>query len=211
MATRYLYLRTKLALEHSSEAVSSLGALADYSPDVFGIGKFRLVWQDGMVVRFESSQTPKAICHWLGPKLSKFEAWACHDGLSRCHDFPLGAQASTFFEGLGSKSVSQLFLQYNKDDFRQEQLIERLKSTLEFNAKAKCRSVVDFRNGKIVLIAANEPSRITFNRCHACLRDEVRYVFLDGGRVCHSARDLIEDEDAWTQMVFSVGRGFGTA
>jgi hypothetical protein len=199
MAVRYLYLRTNLALEHCHEIRSGIEALSSYSPQVFGGGKFRLLWRDGFVMRFESTQTPKAICKWLGPKLGKFEAWACHDGFMRCHDYPFGAQVSTFFEGLGSRSVSQLFVQYNKEDFRQENLIEKLKASLEFRA-AKCRSVVDYRDGKVLLIAANEPTKITFNRCQDALREYVRYAFLDKDGICHSSRGVVDEEDAWRDM-----------
>lgn len=202
MAIRYLYLRTNLELQYSKDVISTLDTLGDYSPEIFGIGKFRLLWRDGIALRFESSQTPKAICRWLGPKLARFEAWACHDGANRCHDYPLGAQTSTFFEGLGSRLISQLFVEYNKDDFRQEALIDKLKGILEHNAKAKCRSVFDFRNGKILLIAANEPQRTTFRRCQDCLKDRLRYGFIDADGDIHSALGLVDDEAAWGRLRF---------
>lgn len=198
MGLRYLYLRTPILLARATDCLSQLSeALENYDFDVFTGGTQYIHWSHGFIIRFEASQTPKQLARWLGPKLDKFEGWACHDGVNRVAEYPSGAQTSNFFDGLGSKSVHQLLMKYDKDDQRLVSTIARMRADLEFKGAAKCKPVADFSDGQILLIGTNQPAKITFARCQNVLRDRIRFAFVDAAGGCLTTDGPVEDQKVW--------------
>jgi hypothetical protein len=227
--TIFFFLRTKRGIQSAEAGIDAVregfpfpaaqtnvfadgNSIADPASMLL-LGKNRVTWEDGFVIRLQTYRPVIDIGNSMQGALDQFDAWAVHNG---CGDFKesfSGGLISRFFENLwdGEYSIlaklnrphrapiSQLFLMRREDDRRYQDTVDQIRSSMGED----CLSlpVFHFRNGHVLFLNSSEPGNITIRRCGGHLSRLESWAILDSGG--HSFTKTGEDGTIWRNF----GRG----
>jgi len=164
---KYLFLRTRLAIDLSAEAISPLiqmlplletHALTFQAERHSGHG---FVWSNGLVLRTSDERTCAEFADDLAEELAEFDAWAIHDCESDWIESPTGGPLSSYFASpiLTPGRSAMLFLCEPKNCRDPDELASQVRDRLPGSAP-----VFYFRGGRILMTRAPDPYRIIANR-----------------------------------------------
>ena len=190
----YLYLRTRRALAYSKDAISALAKVAArFNPEFFAAGD--RAWEDGYVMRIDTSRTPGQVAPILKRALKRpnaqlrsadedaelFDAWACHDAKGAVREHPGAARLSAFGARHGS-GFCQILIRYDVNDRVQQSAIDHARARLSDHGE--CAAAFNFRDGVILCISSGDPGKITFRRCQDLMRKIPMFYFIAADGEC---------------------------
>lgn len=200
MAENYLFLATQSAasLPIAYQTVkSTLGtALA------LNVAQDGQYWTNGFVLRLWSRDPTHMFKPYLTDRLKRgIEFWLLHDNQGHAIDNMSDGPGTMALKKMGSKSICQLFLRYDKNDVRMQTRFDRFRDRLEAGGVA-CRYAFDFSNGTIYFLTSTQPSNVIYRRCEADLRPPMEFTFITPLGICLSPHVIgeIDDEKAFTTL-----------
>jgi hypothetical protein len=167
----FLFLRTKLAIEHETAAIEGLSAHFPYSlchaaaPDlaktefavhVFGFGEDRLTFSNGLVIQFTTHHALSKIVEGMKAGLDNFEAWSMCKFNGRDYKENTAGQMDQFFYQTGAPAFATVFILSQDDNPHHQQNIEGFREAYQTH----CLPVFYFQHGQIMFVATNEPATI---------------------------------------------------
>jgi hypothetical protein len=207
MQDTFLYLRTKLAMEHETQtfgelarafpfqAMQSASIQIQYARDPLPVQVISTVWTNGTIIRFRSRMAPVNLAAIMQETLATYDAWAIV-GLAGEFADSAGAVGpiSRFFGQLLVKTFSQIYIVAGYKDNQYEMAADGIRSSL----KAYSSPAFHFLNGKIILATTEEPGRITAGRCRAYLNKMSFWAITD-----HTGETSSSNNDAWDETYLS--------
>ena len=160
MQDTFLYLRTKLALEHEAQtfgelarafpfqATQSVSISIRYARDPRPVQVISEAWENGIIIRFPSRMAPVGLAASMTETLATFDAWSIVDltgnlTIARGQSGPI----SQFFGQPIVKAFAQIYIVARYKDSRCERAADGIRSAL----KANSSPVFHFLDGKIIL------------------------------------------------------------
>jgi hypothetical protein len=202
MQDAFLYLRTKLAIEHDDQTISELAEAfpfqamrsvsihEQYARDPLPVQVMPTAWANGTIIKFRSRLAPVDLATAMQEALAKFDAWAIIDLAGDFADSAAIGPISQFFSQ--HQTFSQICIIAKDNDVQYEKAAEGIRSTL----RGVSLPVFHFRDGKIILVATKEPASITSNRCRRYLDKMSYWAIID-----HTGRALSSDvDDDWIDV-----------
>jgi hypothetical protein len=163
----FLFLRTKLSIEHETAAIEGLSAHFPYSlcraavPDpaetefavhVFGFGEDRLTFSNGLVIQFTTDHTLSEIAQGMKAGLDNFEAWSmCKFDGSDYQENKAG-QIDRFFHETGAPAFATVLILSQDDNPHYDKYLAGFRWTYQ----GCCLPVFRFQHGQIMFIATDE-------------------------------------------------------
>ncbi len=164
----FVYLRTKIAFELDTEAQRALTQMRGDTNTVLSVGPDRRAFIDGLVLNVRTYRVLEELKNAWFRHLSKFDAWAIHDGNENVFENINGGPACTGLNALisSSSSLKQIFVVFypsgNDEPHRFD--ADATIHTLVGLLPQPTRSVFYFRNGRILLLRTDIPIGILMRR-----------------------------------------------
>ena len=151
----------------------SIGVPERYASDPLPVQIKPTQWADGTVIRFRSRLAPGHLAAAMQHALAKFDAWAIVTSMGECVE---SAEISTVSQFFGNhKTFSQIYIIAPNNDGQYQMAAEGIMSKLT----GAPLPAFHFRDGKIILVATDEPSRITACRCRSYLEKMSYWAIVD--------------------------------
>ncbi len=198
----FLYLRTKLAIEHETPTIGELAKVfpfqamksaaipQQYARDPLPVQAMPTPWANGTIIRFRSRLVPVDLAAAMKEALAKFDAWAIVD---LAGEFADSAEIGPVAQFLSQhQTFSQIYIIAEDNDGQYERAAEGIRSAL----RDVSLPAFHFRDGKIILVATEEPASITARRCRSYLDKMAYWAIID-----QSGRALSCDvDDDWVDI-----------
>jgi hypothetical protein len=200
----YVYVRSKVDLEHAYEGLDALAEEYSYRVRTLLPAPSRAPWENGFVLRMETPMRIRDLASKLEPGLSKYDAWAIHDGRREYLESMPGGLLERYF---GASSAideraarcAQIFVQGRINSTQYVKALDQLRTTLE--TKGVCLPVFHFADGQILLFGSDESGTITNRRCAKFLQPFSGWAVIDASEGAYSRNGL--DDNLWLDCTFA--------
>ena len=191
---RFIFLRTKSAIDLEEKVLESLADHFPYSSDdhlvdLVGFGESECTWENGLMMRISSDQPVRVIAERLRPALATCDAWIVYHSAIDFVEFPVSGLVSKFFgqawdddfseaeimRRTDGGRISQIFAMSPNSDSLYEQTINQIRASMV----GECLPVFHFRNGQVMFLNSREPAGITAQRCMRFLRRLEHWAITD--------------------------------
>jgi hypothetical protein len=204
MKTSYLYLRTKLSLQHQWDL--PLKHFAEHVPignikwrdagryDVLRTLPFewlhfeRKTWANGLVLKLNVQPTLDTFIGNARPALESFDTWALIDDSGEYFESPKNGPFSLFMSEVGTRPVVKIFAL--DDDVG---LIEKVFDRMAQRMSAHAQRVFHLDNGRVMFVQSDAPASIIRRKCEREMVGLRKYVITD-------AQGNSEPKDAWVEL-----------
>jgi len=200
MGTRYLFLSARSAVGINSDSIAAIKKTFGSNLLALNVGQGGQYWSNGFVSRFDSSMTLKEWRAWLSDEFREIaEFWLFHDAAGNAIDNMNDGPGAMSLAKLGSKSICQLFLRYEKHDVAKGKRVQTLLADFEKHG-VNCRYAFDFSNGSVHFLTSMQASQTIYRRCQGALRESIEFTLIDPLGVCFGSDGEMDDERAWTTL-----------
>jgi hypothetical protein len=205
MKTSYLYLRTKLSLQHQYEhplehfakhvPMDNIETRRDASRNsVFWTAPFEWLhfdqktWANGLVIRLNVQPTLEAFVEKARPALEPFHSWALIDDNGEHSETPQNGPFSSFMSKAGTRPIVKIFA-LDDDVGLIAKVFDRMAERLSLTAQR----VFHLDDGRVMFMQSDAPVSYVRRKCESELSRLRRHVITD-------AEGSSEPKDAWVAL-----------
>lgn len=177
----FVFLRTKMALAYSTQAIDSFMDLQPEWIRILKIDGDYLFWDDGLILHCDTYEQADNWPKIIGDALSHFDAWAIADNRGNYSEALPNGTFSGFFEPSTNMAAvysgyAQIFLQFQENSKNPNDLIDQVRVCFD---QTKCRPVFHYRNGRVLFLRTTDPASIILRRVERHSTKFRRFVVID--------------------------------
>jgi hypothetical protein len=192
--TLYLYLRTRLALDYSHDAIGTFRGAFGRRSQMLWLDN-DMTWDNGIVLRVTALKSAIDLADEIGGALNQFEAWAVIDDTGKYIESQTNGPMSRFFENMPTHGdridYSQIFMMWNEENQWYRDIIDKIRNSM----RGYHAPVFFFTDGQILFLDSQESGKVTNRRCNRHLRS------LDGWCIVDSLNETLSrdgpDRELW--------------
>jgi len=230
----FFYLRSHRDLANDDEATDAAVELFGVEPDLIAPDGDYNTFANGFVSRLWSDRTAETLADMWSDQLSKFEAWAIHDGFgdiveSIGHGPTETALAAARLQLPAATPITQAFIVFHASEHEPPSRFDPEAATDHIRGQwpGAAQGAFHFRNGRVLFVANKSPVSIVARRMETKisriakpgrpLRKEVHEIALydgadndgiayyDGGTAWRKTRIYDDDVSVWEDEAFGNG------